>query len=106
MRDPCKECGAPWYGRHESGCKGAAADFVKRLNADGRATADEDPRCPKCGMAETNWTDFLSGHRGAVGDGDKVSFICGYCDHDYYAELVVRYSFRVAPVDVDGVTSG
>lgn len=92
--DPCSECGAKWYGPHKPSCSVPAEKFLKTLGEDGTATADDNPRCPRCGAVDLNWTDRVPGTR-SVDDGDRWTHSCEDCGHEYRVELIVLYRFRV-----------
>lgn len=91
--DPCAECGVKWG--HKRDCSAPAAAFVTEFERWGRAMADDDPRCPKCGVADDEW---IHGAPRNASDGSvwKTECVCG---HEYEIEMVVSYHFRVTRDD-------
>ena len=71
-----------------------AAVCEGRTHHDGRqyALRGDEPRCPKCGRPDEHWTESVPRF---AGDGDTLNLTCGNCEHEYQAEMVVNYNFRV-----------
>lgn len=92
MFEPCEVCGAKWWDRHNMLCRKAAEKFLSNLAEDLRATSDDNPRCPKCGMGDHEWTYDVPRH---FGDGCEYTATCPHCEHEYPVMVTVTYHFRV-----------
>ena len=91
--DDCASCGSKWCASHRADCQHAADRFLDNLASDHLwTTSDEYPRCPKCGHGTDDWHEFMPRYGG---DGDLMHVTCEHCDHEYDAEVVVSYSFRI-----------
>lgn len=94
MFEPCEVCGTRWLAGHKADCRKAADQFLTALEKDRRATSDHEPRCPKCGLPDANWTDAVSCRR-PVCDGDDFPLTCPHCEHEYTTRLSITYHFHV-----------
>jgi hypothetical protein len=90
--EPCAGCGREWYQHHAPRCSVAARKFVAEVARDKWAIAEDDPRCPHCGMECTDWTD--SAPRNAC-DESEWSIFCPSCEREYMIELRIVYRFHI-----------